>query len=116
MEFSGEKSEALRLLQGIVSGRLEASDAYNIAIKLDPMLFYFVIKYLREAHAGDTNAMEPINQRLSNLLGPHQDLVKRVKAGDSDVMREWFDDCHSCREFKNDEEGYIDLVYEKLES
>ena len=116
MSFSGDKAEALRLLEGIEGGRLESSDAYNIAVKIDPLLFYFVIRYLREAHGGNPGLQEAISGRLAELFSARGDLLKMMKAGDADPMREWFDDSFTMREFTNKPEAYIDLIYDKLES
>ncbi len=83
---------------------------------MDPLLFYFVVRYLREAFSGNQQAHEAIAMRVAQLFSTYPDLARAIKSGEKDVMREWFDDSHNMREFSHKAEDYIELIYDKLES
>lgn len=115
MSVLGDKSEALRLLSGIESGELSTDDAYAIAEKRDPLLVYFILRYLREKYAHNVSASDGVMSRILELSQNHEKIVAMTKEGEKDILREWFDDCHSTREFFQDPEGFINLIVDKIE-
>lgn len=115
MSVLSEKSEAMRLLSGIENGSMNTADAYAIANKRDPLLVYFVVRYLRETYRHDQQNGSAVLNRLIDLTATYQDVQKMIKEAEADVMVTWFNDTHEIREFKNNAEGYIDLIVEKLE-
>ena len=115
MSSLSDRTEGLRLLEGLESGTMNASDAYNIAKEREPILLYFIFRYLRDRYNGSDPASAGVVQRMVELTGTYDDLVRMNKEAETDPMVEWFDDTHSVREFKNGEE-YLDLIIDKLES
>lgn len=113
MDF--EKREALRLLEGLENGNLTTADAYNVADKLDPVLVYFVLRYLREKYPPNEPRSQGVATRLVELTSTYDSIVKKSKAGEKDVLREWFDDSYTTREFFNEPEEFISMIVEKIE-
>lgn len=112
---TSERNETLRLIRGIENGNLPFNDAYQIASKLDPVLVYFAMRYLRERHPPTNPASSGVVERLVELTSTYADLVQLARKGEKDVMREWFDDTHTVREFFDREQEFVDLIVDKLE-
>ncbi len=114
-DINNEKREGLRLLQGIENGNLSAADAFNIADKRDPVLVYFVMRYLREKYPAANGNSQGVITRLVEITSTYSDLVKKTKTAEKDPMREWFDDTYAMREFFGKEGEFVELIVEKLE-
>jgi hypothetical protein len=115
MSIELEKQEAGRLLLGLENGTMSSADAFNIADKRDPVLVYFVIRYLREKYPPTDPQSQGVIQRLVELTGTYDSIVKACKEGEADPMQEWFDDTYSMRDFFSDADNFVDVVVEKLE-
>lgn len=115
MSTLSDKGQALRFLQGMEAGTLSASDGYNILKDRDPVLVYFLLRFLKEKYNQTHPDARSLNERLLELTSTYDDLKKMLRAGEQDPMREWFDDSHSVREFARDSEAYVDLIVDKLE-
>jgi hypothetical protein len=110
-----EKREVFRFLQGIEDGGLPIADAYNVLRHFDPLLSYFLLRFLREKH--------PINdestgagKRLLELVSTYEDVAKLTKAPKGDeAMVEWFNDSFNMRQFFNRPEEFVQLIVDKLE-
>ena len=87
----GIKSEALRLLTGLETGAMDLNQAFEIAEDLDPVIIYFIVRYLRESYG-------PSNPHSKGVPG-----------------REQFDDTYSIRYFYNKQEEFIGLIVDKVE-
>jgi hypothetical protein len=114
--MSNEGREGKRMLSGLEMGKLSVADVYNIADELDPVLVYFVLRYLREKYPPGNPASQGVMERLLELTKTYDDVVKASKQGEKDSMREWFDDTHSMHEFFGDSDAFVDMIVEKLES
>ena len=110
-----EKREGLRLLNGLENGTLTASDAFNIADKRDPVIVYFVMRYLREKYPPTSPASLGVKQRLVELTSTYDGLVSKAKKGEKDCIREWFDDSYELKKFFDKPEELIDLLVDKIE-
>lgn len=115
MSVLSERSQGLRLLNGLEDGTLDSGDAIEIVDKIDPILTYFVLRFLRGIYK-DPNAGGGVIGRLADLGENHQQIAKIMREGEQDSMREWFDDTHDMSEFRGDAEGFVDLIVDKLES
>jgi len=110
-----ERSEALRLLTGLENGTMSASDAYNIAKNRDPILLYFVLRFLRENYPPSSPDSLGVMERLVELTGTYADIVDMIKEGEKDPMTEWFDDGYTAQQYRSQPDAYLDLIIEKLE-
>jgi hypothetical protein len=110
-----EKRESLRFLKGLENGNLTAADAYNIADKRDPVMVYFVMRYLREKYPASNPAAQGVTQRLLELTRTYDGIVKASKAGEKDSITEWFDDTYEMREFFDKPDELVDMLVEKIE-
>lgn len=113
--MDGEKREGLRLLNGLENGTLTTADAFNIADKRDPVIIYFVMRYLREKYPASSPAALGVNQRLVELTGTYDSLVSKAKKGEKDPIREWFDDTYELKQFFDKPGELIDHLVEKIE-
>lgn len=111
-----EKQESLRLLNGLESGSLSIADAYSIADKRDPLIVYYVLRYLREKYPASAPASSGVVGRIVELTKTYDKLVKKAKDGEHDSLREWFDDTYDLRSFFNNPEKLVDTLIEKIES
>jgi hypothetical protein len=110
-----EKREGLRLLSGLESGSMTIADAYTIADKRDPVVVYFVLRFLREKYPPSSAAGSGVTGRLVELTSTYDDLVKRSRQGERDSLREWFDDTYNLREFFDRPAELVDLIVDKIE-
>jgi hypothetical protein len=113
MDFA--KREALRLLNGIEQGTLSSADAFNVADKQDPLLVYFVIRYLREKYPAGQPTSQGVTQRLIELTSTYESITKNMKKAEKDSLREWFDDTYNMREFFGKPDEFVDMIVEKIE-
>jgi len=110
-----EKREALRLLSGLENGQLSTADAFNVAEALDPLLVYFVLRYLREKYPPAQPSSAGVVGRVLELTSTYADVVQRAKTGEKDPIREWFDDTYAMREYFDRPGELVELLVEKIE-
>ncbi len=115
MNSLSDRNQMLRVIEGIEAGTLSASDAYNVLKDRDPVLVYFTIRYLKDKFGGSQPQSLPVQQRLVELTSTYDDLRSMFKKGESDILRQWFDDSHTVREFSREPETFVDLIIEKFE-
>ena len=111
----GIKSEALRLLTGLENGNLELTEAYRISENLDPVLIYFIVRYLRESYGPSNPHSKGVTDRMLELSSTYPKFVAATKKGEADILREWFDDSYSIRDFWNKQDEFIGMIVDKLE-
>ena len=109
-------SEAMRLLEGLENGTMDTAAAYLLIEKQDPIVVYFIIRYLREKYKKMGDQSSGVLNRLVELSSTYTEIVKISRDGEKDIMREWFDETYKISDFYNDPEGYITIIIEKLES
>lgn len=110
-----EIRDGLRLLKGLEEGSLSAADAFNIADKQDPVLVYFVLRFLREKYPASLPSSEGVVRRVLELTATYPDIVKKSKKGEADVITEWFNDSYAMSEYYEDQENLISMIVEKIE-
>lgn len=115
MSIEMEVRDSLRFLNGIENGALTAADAANVASGRDPVIVYFVLRYLREKYPASSPASQGVVTRLVELTGTYDQVIKASKKGEKDAIREWFDDTYSMREFFDKPSELIELLVEKIE-
>lgn len=115
MSIQRQVDEAVYLLDGLESGHLDAAAVYNKLKDYDPVLIHFYIRYLRDKYPPTHPAAEGVMARLLDLTGTYADIVQKARSGEKDIIREWFDETYSMREFFNDKEKFLQLLIEKLE-
>lgn len=110
-----EIREGLRLLKGLEEGTITAADAYTVADKQDPVLVYFVLRFLREKYPASNPQSEGVTRRLLELTQTYPDVVKMSQAGEDDVITDWFNENYSVGEFYDDQEQFVSMIVEKIE-
>ncbi len=113
--FESEIREATRLLGGIEAGSLSAADAFNIMDKQDPVLNYFIMRFLREKYPASNPASEGVLSRIVEITSTYTDLVTKMKKSETDSLRHWFDDTYEMRDFYSKQDQFVQLVVEKVE-
>jgi hypothetical protein len=98
------------------AGTLPPADAWALTSKMDPVLIYFVLRYLREKYPPSDPKSAGVAQRLVALTSTYDDVVKKSKQGEKDVIREWFDDSHEMHEFYSSPAQLIAVLVDKIES
>ena len=70
MGNSTDKSQALRLLNGLEMGGLDPSEGRILAEDLDPVLVHLIVRYLREAYPAPRRRLfrRPV-ETLQNATG-----------------------------------------------
>jgi hypothetical protein len=116
MSGNFEVREGLRLLAGLENGSLTSADAYTIAEQRDPVLLYFILRYLREKYPAGKPSSQGVLQRVVELTSTYDDIVKKAKVGEHDSMREWFDDAYAMRDYFDRSEELVEMIVDKLES
>jgi hypothetical protein len=109
-----EQRDASRLLTGIENGTLSAADAIVIVERIDPVLVYLVVSYLREIYASD-RAGTAVLQRVVEL-SQKPAFVRKFRAGEEDPISKWFLSEHSFGDFRHRGAELIEIVVDKLES
>jgi len=109
-------NHALWLLNGIENGTINATEAYKTAKELDPLLIYFVFRYLREKYPPSNPQAGGIIERLVELTSTYDDLVASSRQGEKDPIREWFDDAYELRNYFSNPEELMAMLVEKIES
>lgn len=111
-----EKKESLRLLSGLESGSLTTSDAFAIAEKRDPLIIYFVLRYLREKYPPSIPASAGVVGRVLELTKTYDSLVKKSKQGENDSLKQWFDETYDLKSYFSQPEKLIETLIDKIES
>ena len=113
--FESEIREATRLLGGIESGTMSATDAFNIMNKQDPVLNYFIMRFLREKYPASNPSSEGVLSRIVEITSTYTDLVSKMKKAEMDSLRHWFDDTYEMRDFYSKQDQFVELLVEKVE-
>ena len=111
-----EKSDALRLLDGLENGTQFGIDASLLAERIDPVLFYIVVRFLRESYPASDPAANAVLGRVVKLTSRQAALVRKFSEGEQDPISQWFGSEHSFREFRGRGRELIDTVVDKLDS
>ena len=104
--------QALHCVDIFVEGRHPLDQAVSLIEDLDPLLIYFMMRFMRENKkvCGDGT-----RSRLVQFIRDYPHLTNRLKNVPKDSMIEWFDDNFSIQNFASSSE-FIHLIVEKMES
>ena len=115
MDINSIKREGHRFLEGLETGNLPSAELFAISEELDPILIYFIIKYLRmiypQGHPDATGVVE----RIVELSRTYDPVVKAMKEGEADSLNEWFDDDFKPLQHRDNTEKFMDELVEKIE-
>lgn len=109
-----DKREVLRFLMGIENGNLSIHDMFTLVQKFDPLLSYFLLKYLRDKHPITENS-SGAGQRLLDFLTSYPEVANLVQKPAKDPMIEWFSDSYTTKSFFASPHEYVDLIVDKLD-
>ena len=107
---------ASKLLRGLETGGLPANEARTLAEGLDPVLLYFVVRFLREVYPASDRAATSVLDRVVKLTASFPGMVTKVKKGEQDPVVRWFTGSHSFGEFRGRGASLIELIVAKLEA
>ena len=116
MGNSTDKSQALRLLQGLEMGGLDPAEGRILAEDLDPVLVHVIVRFLREVYPATAPAARPVLERVVALTTAYPGIVTQAKQGETDPIAGWFASEHTFQEFRDRGEALLAVVIEKLES
>lgn len=115
MEHTATGEEALRLLIGIENGTMAMADAYQIAEACDPVIIFFIFRYLREKYHAQNPMSAGIISRLVDLTSNYPILIKKSQKGENDIITEWFNDTYNIREFFSSPKELVEIIVDKIE-
>lgn len=107
--------DALWVLDGIENGTVAARESFTTMEGLDPVLIYFIFRFLREKYQTTNPSAAGVIKRMLDLTETHSKLVKASQEGEKDPIREWFDETYSIRDYFPNPEELIDMLVEKIE-
>jgi hypothetical protein len=111
-----ELTNAQWALRHIENGSAEEASINKTLETLDPLIVYFIFRYIRERYQAGHPSADGVLNRMLNLTGNYTGLVKRAKEGEKDPVREWFDDTHRMKEFFDKGDELMTLLVDKIES
>jgi len=111
-----ERDDALRLLEGLENGSLDATSAAILAERLDHVLVHAIVSYLRAIHPATDPAAVPVLERVVRLTSASPALVRKHKEGQEDPITEWFESEYTYRDFRGRGAELIDTLVDKIES
>ncbi len=107
--------DAHRLLMGLENGSVNSADAYNIALDLDPVLLFWIFRFLRDKYPASNQSSQGVLSRLLDLTRTYPELVQKAKSGEDDMISEWFEETFATSDFYTDSLGMVTQLVEKLE-
>jgi hypothetical protein len=111
MAFEQEQRAALRILEGIEEGTMNATDSLALVEDADPALIYLIFTWLRKRYADHSNSDAVIGRVVD--ISSRGTVPKLMKEGKADSVVQWFEETYSYKEL--DKAQFIELIVEKLE-
>jgi hypothetical protein len=111
MAFEQEQRAALRILEGLEEGTMNATDSAALVEDADPALVYLIFTWLRKRYADHPNSDAVIGRLLAISNRPA--VAKQMKEGQADPVVQWFEESYSYKDLGSKE--FIELIVEKLE-
>ena len=111
MALEQEQRAALRILEGIEEGTMNAAESFALVEDADPALIYLIFTWLRKRYSDHVNA-DAVIGRLVAVSG-RGSVAKRMKEGQADPVVQWFEESYSYRELES--KDFIELIIDKLE-
>lgn len=116
MSMIEERADAGRLLDGIESGMLSDTDAAMLVDRIDPVLFWVIVRFLRDCYPASDPAANAVLGRVVQLASGEASHVAKFKEGEQDPVSGWFVDDYSFRDFRGRGHELLDLIVDKLDS
>jgi hypothetical protein len=113
---STDRDLALRLLRGLEDGGMAASEAAVAAEDLDPVLVYFIVRFLRAVHPASSPSANAVLERVVKLTSAYPAIVGKSREGEHDPVSQWFASEYSFGDFKGRGAELIAMIVDKLES
>ena len=88
MDINSMKREGLRFLNGLETGNLPSADLHAISENFDPILVYFILKYLRLAYKPGHPDAKGVLERILELTQTYDEIVAAVKSGENDPLND----------------------------
>ena len=105
------KRKVDRFMDAISEGMISLDEASITAEELDPLLLYFMLRYLKEMYGKDQQGP---GGRLLQLLSTYPSIAKLANTPKNEPMVEWFNDSYTVRSFPSRDE-YLQTIIDKLE-
>jgi len=112
MAFEQEQRAALRILEGIEEGTMNATSSADLVEDADPALVYLVFTWLRKRYADHANSDAVIGRVVEVSKRPA--IAKLMKDGQADPVSRWFEEGYSYKDYAAKE--FVELIVDKLES
>ena len=116
MDIFEQKDDARRLLAGLENGGLSPHDAMILAEKIDPVLVYVIVSFLRAVYPASDPAATSVLERVVQLTSGSVTLLRKHKAGGQDPVSGWFESEYSYGDYRGRGSDLVDLIVDKLES
>jgi len=111
-----DTAAALRLLAGLEAGSQKPVEASQLAGRVDPVLVWAVIGYLRASYPASDPAASPVLERVVALTRSDPDIVAATRAGEADPVARWFLAEYGFGAWRGRGPEMIALIVDKLES
>ncbi|HKQ61742.1 MAG TPA: hypothetical protein VJS92_10645 [Candidatus Polarisedimenticolaceae bacterium] len=95
---------------------MTAVEAETLAMELDPVLVYAIVRYLREIYPASVPAARAVLDRVVALTSSSPRIVAMVKEGEDDPVARWFTSEYFFRDFKGRGNELIERIVDKLDS
>lgn len=106
----------LYVLTGLEDGKLDHEKAAKYALELDPVMVFFLLKFLRDKYPASNPSSLGVLERLVQVLNNHPQVLARSKAGEKDPVTEWFLESYDMKSYFRDPEALFQILFDKLES
>jgi len=116
MNAMNERQDAVRLLEGIENGSLSTGDAARLAERIDPVLLYAVVSFLRAVHPASDPAAQAVLDRVVRLTSESPAVIRRHGEGETDPISRWFESEYDFKSFRGRGIDLLDLLIDKIES
>ena len=116
MNEVAERDDAERLLGGLENGGLAPADAVVLAEKLDPVLVYVIVTFLRKVYPASDPAATSVLERVVRLTSSGPAAIRKHREGAQDPVSRWFESEYAYADYRGRGSELIGLIVDKLYS
>ena len=116
MSPSDEKRDALRVLAGLEGGGISAADLAVLAERLDPVLVYVIVTFLRRIYPASDSVSSSVLERVVQLMSRNPAVVRKYGEGQRDPVSRWFESEQSYDDFRGRGSELVEKIADKLDS
>lgn len=116
VENLNERNDALRLLSGLDGGSLSTFEAYTLADRIDPVLVYAIVGFLRASYPAAHPAASAVLGRVGELMRKHPHIVRKAQEGERDPISQWLRGEGGFDAYRGRGPAMIEDLCDKLES